>query len=59
MAKGKVNINPNKEKWHLLSKKNEGTSCHQLLRKEIYLSRERIDKREKEGVGTLKNNVPS
>lgn len=34
--------------------KNEGMSCHQLLRKERYLSRDGIDKREKEGVGTLK-----
>lgn len=59
MAKGKVNVNPNKEKLRLSSKENEGTSCHQLLRKETHLSRERIDKREKEGVGTLKNNVPS
>lgn len=59
MAKGKVNVNPNKEKWRLSSKENEGTSCYQLLRKETHLSRERIDKREKEGVGTLKNNVPS
>ena len=39
---------------------NEGTeSYHQLPRKERYLSREGVDKREKEGVGTLKNNVPS
>lgn len=34
-------------------------SCHQLLRKERYLGREVIDRREKEGVGTLKNNAPS
>ena len=54
MAKGKVNVNPNKEKWRLSSKENEGTSCHQLLRKETHLSRERIDKGEKEGLGTLK-----
>lgn len=42
------------------SQKNEGTeSYHQLPRKERNLSREGVDKREKEGVGTLKINVPS
>lgn len=43
-----------------LTKKNEDVeSCHQLLRKERQLSREGFDKGEKEGVGALKNNVPS
>lgn len=42
------------------NRKDEGTeSCRQLLRKERYLSREGFDKREKEEVGALKNNVPS
>lgn len=42
------------------NQKDESTeSCHQLLRKERYLSREGFDKREKEGVRALKNNILS
>lgn len=38
----------------LAIKKNEGMSCHQLLRKERYLSRDGIDKKEKEERGNPK-----